>query len=122
MNLAPAAFDVLSGLLWALRPKVRGLPYRNVAWLVLKLMATVPPYARVYRADATFSPLRMLPKRQIRERRKDRSVRSPYPLSFPRGRRLEADLRSALDKNLRRRRPEAIDWPGLCQSLQQLLD
>jgi hypothetical protein len=122
MNLAPAAFDVLSGLLWPLRRTVKGLPSRNVAWLFLKLMAAVPPCARVYRADATFSPLAMLPKRQIPERRKDGSVRSRYPVSLPRGHRLEADLRNALDKNIHRRTPETIDWPGLCQSLDQLLD
>ena len=122
MNLAPAAFDVLSGLLWPLRRTVKGLPSKNAAWLLLKLMAAVPPYARVYRADATFSPLAMLPKQQIPERRKDGSVRYRYPVSLPRGQRLEANLRSALEKNMRSRTPEAIDWPGLCQSLDQLLD
>jgi len=120
MDESPAAFDVLSGLLWGLG--VRDPRFRNVAWLVLKLMAAVPPCARVYRPDATFSPLRMLPKRQIPARRKAGSARSLYPVSFPRGRRLEADLRSALDKNMRRRTPAAIDWPGLCQGLDQLLD
>ncbi len=122
MHDSPAAFDVLSGLLWGLRRTVAGLPSRNVAWLVLKLMAAVPLRARVSRADATFYPLRLLPKRQIDERRRDRSAGSPYPVSFPRGHRLEADLRRALDGNLRRRRPEPVDWPGLCHGLDQLLD
>lgn len=123
MHDSPAAFDILSGLLWALRDKkVKGLPSRNVAWLVLKLMAAVPPRARVAHTDATFCPLRSLPKRKTDKRRKQRGVASYYPVSFPRGNRLEADLRSALDGNARRRTPERIDWADLCHSLDQLLD
>ncbi|NQT84084.1 type I-E CRISPR-associated protein Cse1/CasA [bacterium] len=122
MHDSPAAFDVLSGLLWPLRRTVAGLPSRNVAWLVLKLMAGVPPRARVPHANSAFCPLRSLPKRQLDERRKDRSVASLYPVSFPRGHRLEADLRSALDSNMRQRTPESVDWPSLCHGLDQLLD
>jgi len=122
MHDSPAAFDILSGLLWSLRGKVAALPSRNVAWLVLKLMAAVPQAARVSRVDAAFCPLRSLPKRQIAERCGDRSRVSLYPVSLPRGQRLEADLRNAIDKNLRRRTPEPIDWAGLCYSLDQLLD
>jgi len=122
MHHSPPAFDVLTGLLWSLRDKVAGVPSRKVAWLVLKLMAAVPLRARVSRAHATFCPLRFLPKRQIDECRRDRSAGSPYPVSFPRGHRLEADLRRALDTNLRRRAPEPVDWPGLCHGLDQLLD
>jgi hypothetical protein len=122
MHDSPAAFDILSGLLWSLRGKVAGLPSRNVAWLVLKMMAGVSPHARVFQPDAVFCPLRPLAKRQIDERRKDQPRASPYPVSFPRGQRLEASLRSELDKNLRKRTPEAIDWAGLCFGLDQLLD
>lgn len=122
MHHSPAAFDVLAGLLWSLRGKVSGLPSRNVAWLVLKLMATVSASARVLHSDADFSPLRLLPKRQIEERRKDRSARSPYPVSFPRGHRLEVDLRSALHTNMRRRKPRRINWTALCYGLDRLLD
>lgn len=122
MHDSPAAFDVLSGLVWPLRGKVAGFPSRNVAWLVLKLMAAVPSRARVPPADAGFCPLRLLPKRQLCERRGGRSARSRYPVSFPRGRRLEAELRGAIDKHLRRRMPEPIDWAGLCHRLDQLLD
>lgn len=123
MHDSPAAFDILSGLLWPLR-KVKDVkpPSRNVAWLVLKLMATVPSRARVFHADATFCPLRSLPKRQIDERRKERAVAFLYPVSFPRGNRLEASLRSALDRNVRQRTPQRIDWAGLCHSLDQLLN
>lgn len=122
MQDSPAAFDLLSGLLWPLRKRVAALPARNVAWLILKLMASVRPGARMLHVGATFRPLRSLPKRQVHERRKGRSCESPYPVSLPRGHRLEADLRSALDSNERRRPPEPIDWAGLCNSLGQLLD
>lgn len=121
MHDSPAAFDVLSGLLWSLRGRVSGLPSRNVAWLVLKLMAAVPPRARVPHVDAAFRPLRYLPKRQLHERRKDQAARSPYPVSFPRGHRLEADLRGALDRNMCRRTPQRVDWAGLCHGLDKLL-
>jgi len=114
MHDSPAAFDILSGLVWSLRGKVAGLPSRNVAWLVLKLMARVLAHARIPYTDADFCPLRRLPKRQTRA--------SPYPVSFPRGHRLEADLRSEIDKNMRKRTPKRIDWAGLCHSLDQLID
>lgn len=119
MHYSPAAFDVLSGLYWGLRDKrITGLPSRNVAWLMLKLMATVPAPVRVIHSDAKFNPLQSLPKRQTNKR--DR--RFPYPVSFPRGPRLEASLRGALDNNLRKRHPKPVDWIGLCHSLGQLLN
>jgi len=115
MHSSPAAFDILSGLLWSLRGRrVASLPSRNVAWLMLKLMAGVPTRARIPYTDADFCPLRCLPKRQTRA--------SPYPVSFPRGHRLEADLRCKIDKNMRKRTPKRIDWAGLCHSLDQLID
>lgn len=120
MHDFPAAFDVLSGLLWSLRRRVSGLPSRNVAWLTLKLMATVPPKVRIPRPRA-FSPLRSLPKRQTTEGRTARPRASPYPLSLPRGHQLEAHLRREIDRNLRRRAPQRIDWAGLCDSLDQLI-
>jgi len=122
MHDSPAAFDLLSGLMWGLRGKAAWLPSRNVAWLVLKLMANVPARARVPYTDADFCPLRGLPKRQIDERRKDRSCASLYPASFPLGHRLEADLRNEIDRNFRKRTPKRIDWAGLCHSLNQLID
>jgi hypothetical protein len=122
MHDCPAAFDVFIALLWSLRGKVAGLPSRNVAWLVLKLMAAVPSRARISHVNPGFCPFRSLPKRQLDERSGDRSGPSPYPVSFPRGHRLEADLRSALDSNMRRRTPERIDWAGLCHGLDRLLD
>ena len=119
MQEAPAAFDVFSGLYWGLRDKkINGIPSRNAAWLALKLMAAVPAQARLIDAKANFSPLQSLPKRQIKERGK----RSLYPVSFPRGPRLEAALRDALDSNMRQQYPKTVDWIGLCNGLDQLLD
>ncbi|MEK6676910.1 MAG: type I-E CRISPR-associated protein Cse1/CasA, partial [Planctomycetota bacterium] len=72
MHDSPAAFDVLTGLLWGLRDKkISGLPPRHVAWLLLKLMATVTAHARIHHDEAVFCPLRSLPKRQLAERRND---------------------------------------------------
>ncbi|MBI4285285.1 MAG: type I-E CRISPR-associated protein Cse1/CasA [Chloroflexi bacterium] len=119
MHDSPAAFDVLSGLYWGLGDKkITGLPSRNAAWLVLKLMAAVPARARVLHPKADFCPHLSLPKRQPSER--DRA--SPYPVSFPRGRRLEAALRGTLVGNLRKRNPEPVDWTGLCHGLDQLIE
>ena len=118
---SPSAFDLLSGLLWSLRArKVAGLPSRNVAWLVLKLMAGVPSRARVIRDNAHFCPLRQLPKRQPDELRKGHADRSPYPVSLARGQRLEAALRQEITFHLRRRVAVPIDWQGLCNRLNQL--
>jgi hypothetical protein len=122
MHESPSAFDVFAGLYWGLGDREIGrLPSRNVAWLTLKLMAAVPAPMRAVRAGARFSPLDaalVLPKRQVKER----GHLSPYPVSLPRGERLEACLREALDRNSRKRRPEPIDWVGLCHGLNQLLD
>lgn len=121
MHESPSAFDVFAGLYWGLRDrKIGRLPSRNVAWLTLKLMAVVPARMRVVHADARFSPLDVpwvLPKRQLRQRGR----LSPYPVSFPRGERLEASLHAALDSHMRKRNPESIDWAGLCHGLNQLL-
>jgi hypothetical protein len=122
MHDSPEAFDILAGLFWSLRRrKVRGLPSRNVAWLVLKLMASVPSRARDCCEDGCYCPLNKLPKRQPRPRRGD-SVRSPYPVAFPRGDLLEAVLRDAILKHLKTRSPGPIDWSGLCDRLNQLTD
>ncbi|MGO8813939.1 MAG: type I-E CRISPR-associated protein Cse1/CasA [Terriglobia bacterium] len=119
MHDFPAAFDVFAGLYWGLRDKkIGGLPSRNVAWLVLKLMAAVPAHARTLRASANFCPLRLLPRRQMNKG--ERAFR--YPITFPAGDRLEAALRWALDRNLRKRKPEPVDWIGLCDGLDQLLE
>ena len=123
MHDSPAAFDLFSGLLWPLRGKVAGLPSKNALWLVLKLMAVVPSRARRPVANPVYNPLQCLPTRQRKGRREDRSGASiSYPVSFPRGLRLEAVLRSKLESNMRKRKPEPVDWPGLCHGLNQLID
>lgn len=119
MHDSPAAFDVFSGLYWSLRDKkINRLPSRHVAWLMLKLMAAVPAGVRILTSNADFCPLQSLPKRQINEHGRT----SIYPVLFPRGRRLEAALRSTLDSNMRKRNPRPVDWIGLCHGLDQLLD
>jgi hypothetical protein len=123
MHESPAAFDLLSGLLWALRDrKAPGLPSRNVAWLLLKLMGAAPSHARLLCHNARFCPLDMLPKRQLEQRRGKRDPLSLYPVSMPGGQRLEAALRDAIDRHLRQRNPAPIDWPSLCYRLGRLLD
>jgi|SRR5579859_831573 len=122
MHDSPQAFDVFAGLYWGLRDKkISTLPSRNVAWLLLKLMAAVPSTARVLRQGAKFCPLLApdgLPKRQPKEQGRT----SLYPVSFPRGDRLETGLRRVLDINLRKKKPEPVDWIGLCNGLDQLFD
>jgi hypothetical protein len=120
MHDSPAAFDILTGLYWGLRGRVTGLPSRGAAWLLLKLMASVPAAARELSGAAFWNPLRNLRKRQPDERRRDRTVRSPYPVSLPRGHQLEAAMLRALDRNRRKRAPDAVDWAGLCHDLGQL--
>jgi len=119
MHESPAGFDILSGLYWGLRGKnIKGLPSPNVAWLMLKLMAAVCANARILRSNAKFNPLMSIPKRQLSAGGKA----SLYPVSFPRGFRLEAAMRAGLVSNMRKRNPESIDWIGLCDRLDQLID
>jgi len=119
MHESPAGFDILSGLYWGLRgKKVKGLPWPNVAWLMLKLMGSVCAHTRIIRLNARFNPLMSVPKRQLGTGGRA----SIYPVSFPRGFRLEAAIRAALAGNMRKRNPELIDWIGLCDGLNQLID
>jgi len=84
-------------------------------------MSAVPSRARTVRPNATFCPLDLLPKRQL-QRRGGRGARSPYPVSLPRGQRLEAALCSAIAENMGKRTPEPIDWADLCHALDKLLN
>ncbi len=113
MHEAPTAFDVFCGLWWPVRKK-HYPPSRDIAWLILKLMARVPEKYRKQAPNATFEPLTRMPKRQIRGNQKHWN---PYPVAFSTGDRLEADLAETIDKNLRRRNPSFIDWAGLCDRL-----
>ncbi len=122
MHESPPAFDLFSGLWWPLR-RAPGVtpPAREVAWLVLKLMATAPPSHRHQAAGAAFLPISKLPKRQPPGRRDGRKEDSRYPVAFPRGPRLETSLRQIIHENLRDRKPEPVDWAGLCDRLHQLV-
>lgn len=123
MRDAPAALDLMTGVLWPLRSRgVAGLPSRDACWLTLKLMASVPARSRVPVARAAFLPLDAIPKRQPdrANARRKRGALVSYPLSFPRGVRLESALRRAIDTNLRKKRPHPIDWAGLCHALSRL--
>lgn len=119
MHESLKAFDVFARLYWGLRnnkKKIGRLPSPNVAWLMLKLMASVPSRARELHPNAIFCPLQTLPKRQLA---KSQPI---YPVSLPRGRKLEAALRRSLVSNIRKRNPKPVDWIGLCQDLDQLFD
>lgn len=119
MQRSPAAFDIFAGVYWGLGDKkIPGLPSRNASWLVLKLMAAVPARLRALKPRANFNPLRTMPKQQI----SGNKGKIGYPLSLPRGERLEAALRDGLHINTRKKVPEPVDWPGLCHGLDQLLD
>lgn len=123
MRDAPAALDLMTGVLWSLRSLgIAGLPSRDACWLTLKLMASVPARSRLPVARAAFLPLDAIPKRQPdrANARRKRGALVSYPLSFPRGVRLESALRRAIDTNLRKKRPQTIDWAGLCHALSRL--
>jgi len=123
-NESPAAFDILTGLLWPMRAVTTGLPSRNVAWLVLKLMASVPDRARTLGGGDTFSPLKDLPKRgaSLRSSTKGTGHFDEYPISLPTGQRLESELRTSIARNIKKRPPQAINWAGLCHDLDRLID
>lgn len=115
MHESTAAFNVFTRLYWRVRgKKTKGPPpSRNVAWLTLKLMASVPKCSRAVFPNAVFNPLQALAKRQIG---------GFYPISFPRGPNLEEALRAKLINNICTRYPKPVDWIGLCQTLDQMLD
>jgi hypothetical protein len=85
-------------------------------------MASVPAGARTLHDDATFSPLRNLPKREGGQKPKDGRARFHYPVSLPAGHRLESELRGAIASNIKSRSAGPIDWATLCHDLDQLLD
>lgn len=120
MHEAPAAFDILTGLLWSLRKKVRRLPSRKVAWLTLKLMASVPSRLRIP-ARRGLQPLEELPRQQIAPPRGWRAGIAAYPRSLPSGNRLETALREILRRNMQSHSPRPIHWVELCAALDELV-
>jgi len=115
MDEDPAAFDIFTGVYWPLRNKHSTLPSRNAAWMALKLMATAGrgrplPSNR----SGSFQPWMHLnpaasPAKQKR-----------YPRAVPTGSRLEAELREIIRKSIAESPPKKIDWPGLCQFLNEV--
>ena len=115
MDEDPAAFDIFTGIYWPLRKKNSTLPSRNAAWLALKLMATAGR-GRPSPSNRTglFQPWIYLslvasPAKQNR-----------YPRAAPTGLRLESELRQIIRKASSKSPPMQIDWPGLCQFLDEV--
>jgi len=114
MDEAPAAFDIFTGIYWPLRNKHSTLPSRNAAWMALKLMATAgrgrPSHGN---RTGSFRPwvhltLAASPAKQKR-----------YPRAVPAGLQLESELREIIRKATAESPPKQIDWPGLCQFLNE---
>ena len=115
MDEDPAAFDIFTGIYWPLRNKHSTLPSRNAAWMALKLMATAGrgrPSPGNH--SGSFQPWMHLnpaasPAKQKR-----------YPRAVPTGARLETELREIIRKSAAESPPKKIDWPGLCQFLNEV--
>lgn len=118
MEDAPAAFDVFSGLFWSFGAKGH-LPDRSVLWLTLKLMASVSPRFRRLVPEEGFLPTDALPTRQHLSRASKKVA--VYPVAFPRGPRLEKELREAVQHHCRTIHAKPIDWVRLCIQLDGLL-
>lgn len=122
MEESAEAFDLFAGLYWSIRDRKLTPPSRGAAWLVLKLMASVPARARLgpRALGAAHCPLDQLPRRQPSGRATGKRARPAYPVAMPLGQRLEAALYAAVEQHLRRREPLPIDWVTLCHRLDRL--
>jgi hypothetical protein len=114
MHEAPAAFDIMTGLYWTLKDFVK-IPRRNVIWLMLKIMASVPSKQRILATEASYNPLKDLPQTQLSGNTKGKRV---YPRSFPVGPELELKLKTLLQKKSTLKN---IDWVTFFQGLEELL-
>lgn len=118
----PGALDLFSGLWWRLRRNNVPLPKRQVAWLVLKLMASVSSGFREPPLRDGWNPLWEVDAFQVRAAAQARPYALfRYPKKFPDIRRLEMDLESLLRKNTKRRPPRPIAWDVLADQLSVLL-
>ncbi|NQT88777.1 type I-E CRISPR-associated protein Cse1/CasA [bacterium] len=123
MNESPEAFDLFSGLYWRLRRQKSKVPRRGVAWLVLKLMAAVPARFRTVEPDANWNPLRKLPATQRHsEGQRGKGPLRIYPKGLPGIARLEVQLRETLRNHLETHNPQPVDWPALCDQLNELME
>lgn len=122
MHEMPGAFDLFSGLWWHLRRKNVPLPKRHVAWLILKLMGSVPPVFREVPPDGGWNPLREIDAFQLPAASQARPhALQRYPRALPDIRRLEMELEALLRKNAKRRVPRPVGWDVLADQLGALL-
>jgi hypothetical protein len=120
MHEQAAAFDVFTGIYWALRNRQAGVPSRQASWMTLKLMATVSEKHRAYRVGAAVQPWKSLNTRQPPQKTRNGKVRV-YPRRIPTDVRLERELREIIHREVSKSPHASIDWPGLCQFLQNVL-
>lgn len=125
MKSAPGAFDIFTSLWWRLKPDKRPNS-KSAGWLLLKLMAQVPKRYRTLEPDADFNPIESIPKRQL-EGKKPRpegngKTGTAYPVAFPRGNRLEAELNRIIKEHTQKKNPARIDWAVLYRCLEQLVN
>ncbi len=115
MNENPAAFDIFTGLYWPLRTRDPGVPSRNAAWLALKVMASAGAgRPRLGAGNATFRPWQHIETAAVRD------TPNAYRRRMPAGRALEVELRGIIRTELARNTATIIDWPGLCQFLNEI--
>lgn len=113
----PAAFDVFTAVYWPLRNKHSSLPCRPAAWLAMKLMACAGRLRPNGRSAAkAFQPWTELDRHQVGHEGAKR-----YPRSIPTGDQLETELRRVIGRCVSSRSAGAIDWPGMCQFLHDVL-
>ena len=113
----PAAFDVFTAVYWPLRDKYPSLPRRRAAWLAIKLMACSGRLRpKGISRDQALQPWRDLPRQQL-----GREGARRYPRSIPGGDRLETELRRVIGRYVSSKSAAEIDWPGMCQFLNDVL-
>ena len=113
----PAAFDVFTAVYWPLRNKHSSLPCRPAAWLAMKLMACAGRLRPARRfAGNAFQPWNELERHQL-----GRDGVKRYPRSIPTGDQLETELRRVIGRCVSSKSAGAIDWPGMCQFLHDVL-
>ena len=117
-----AAFDLFTAIYWPLRGRHTTLPSRQAAWMGLKLMASAGksrPIPGSYGA-ADSKPWLKLKSQQPRSKAK-RGGDVAYPRRIPVGDALETELRQVIQRFEPTSASAKIDWPGLCQFLNEVL-
>lgn len=119
MDQVPAAFDLFSAVYWGVRNQNHPVPPREMAWLLLKLMACVPVKFRKIHQEAGFNPFSQIATIQNAPPKKQGNKTFHYPLRIPKGRRLEETLRQILMAHSKQKSPSPIDWVGLADHLNR---